>query len=111
MDDNDGDDKNFVELKNKNEPEEDKSTYEFEDLNVDELQILSEPNSEVSMYRTSNIKDIEVRPQRENLEDDEDAVCLLAACRLYGLQRQSKGIEQIGFISCSISKNKKNMLT
>ena len=85
MDDYDSVDKNFVELKNKNEPEEDKSTYEFEDLNVDELQILSEPNSEESMYRTSDIKDIEVRPQRENLEDDDDAVCLLAACRLYGL--------------------------
>ena len=49
--------------------------HELEDLNADELKFRSEPNSVESKYRTSDIRDIEVKNQCGNLEDD-DAVCL-----------------------------------
>ena len=62
-------------MKNKNEPEEEKDEYELEDLNADELKFLSEPISVESKYRTSDIRDIEVKTQCGNLEED-DAVCL-----------------------------------
>ena len=68
-------DKIFVQLKNNNEPEEEKDEYELEDLNADELKFLSEPNSVESKYRTSDVRDIEVKNQCGNLEDDDD-VCL-----------------------------------